>query len=321
MACGFYKFYGAICVESMQQSTDSPVPLILVTGAGGALGRALLIRLRNAGFRVRALVLPGFTADGAHEVVEGDVRDATSLLKATQGVQAVLHMAGIILSRSEGDFFLTNTLGTHNMIQASLEQGVERFIFVSSTSVEYEPRTAYAESKWQAEQFVRESSLHWSIVRPTLLVGKGGGVEFKMFCKLARLPFVPLPQGGVALKKPVHVDDLAQGLCQLLQAPAQRTHAIYSLAGLESISLADMLCAIATQNFSSSENGRPVKTIIAVPVLLCSLLASILDKLPLFRFSAAQGLEGLLQQATPSIESAERDFGYSPKILTGRWHT
>jgi len=287
---------------------------ILVTGAGGALGAALLGHLQNQGWWVRALVLPNTVPElaGANETCQGDVCEPSSLQSALTGVDVVLHMAGLILSRDANILQLVNTQGTCNMLTACAQAGIRRFVYVSSTSVEYPKRNAYAQSKWDAEQAVRASNLDWTIVRPTLLVGKGGGAEYNMFAKLVRWPLVALPAGGYARKRPVHVQDLAVGLVALLPNPATISNT-YSLAGCEVISLRRMLAELAYAN------QRPYPLVIPIPTWFLVPWAKLLDHFPL-RFSASQALMGLGEDAVPSIDDAVRDFGFAPKSVQGRWN-
>lgn len=285
---------------------------VLVTGAGGALGAALLRRLGKEGWWVRALIMQGqnFLTD-ADESVVGDVRNPQSILLALNGVDSVIHMAGVILSRRSGIFYEVNTQGTRNLVDCCRQLGVARFLQISSISVTYPLRNSYADSKWLAEQAVMDSGLHWTILRPTLLVGKGGGAEFQRFAGLVKRSLIPLPAGGSARKRPVHVDDLADGICAAL--PNQNTYGrIYAMGGASSYSLAEMLRAIA------EELGVCKPNILRIPAFLSRGIAHICDLLP-GKLSMKQTVQGLLQDADPSIAPAQQDFGYQPQPLLGRF--
>jgi uncharacterized protein YbjT (DUF2867 family) len=292
----------------------TPQSKLLVTGAGGALGSALLGQLRQDGWWIRALVLPGTAPLAmAHETVEADLCQADSLPRCLVGITHVLHMAGLILCNSAEQLFAVNREGTHHLVDSCMQAGIQRFVYVSSISVEYAHRNPYAESKWQAEQVVRASPLHWTIVRPTLLVGLGGGAEYRMFARLARWPVLALPAGGRARKRPVHVDDLAAGLCALLRAGAKTKGQCYALAGAEEHSLREMIASLA------QEQGYRTPTILVLPRLICHGAALLLDYLPGRTFSARQALMGFLDDAVPSITAAQQDFAYAPVPLAGRW--
>lgn len=285
---------------------------VLVTGADGALGRAVLGHFHKSGIAVRVLLMPGKPKPQyASECVWGDVRDFSAMQQAVKGVQIVIHMAGLILSQSPQLLHEVNALGTKNLIDACLQHGVNRFLYISSISVIYPHRNAYAESKWQAEEFVRNSGLAWTILRPTLLVGKGGGMEYLKFGKLIQFPLIPLPQNGRALKRPVHIQDLADGIFRALQS-AQTSGKIYALAGLEIYSLHQILCELA------KEQGISSPRILPLPLALANMVAKVMDVFP-GKLSARQTLMGLIENAAPEITEAQVDFGYAPQTLKGRW--
>ena len=98
--------------------------LVLVTGAAGEVGRRLVGRLACDGWRVRGLVLPGdplrARLDGtACEMVEGDIRRPETLVAAVAGVDAVLHLAAVILARNPADYDAINRRGTANLVAAA----------------------------------------------------------------------------------------------------------------------------------------------------------------------------------------------------------
>lgn len=153
---------------------------VLVTGAGGFLGVNLVWALRQHGFRVRALVRrpprgPQWQGVEDVEFVIGDVRDASSIARAFDGVTAVLHAAALtrVVPRPRREAFRVNVEGTHIVCTAALKAGVRRFVFTSSIStltpgtaenpaaedspVNREPIHApyYASKRW-AEQVVRD---------------------------------------------------------------------------------------------------------------------------------------------------------------------
>lgn len=112
--------------------------MILVTGATGHIGNVLVRLLLNRGELVRALVMPGEdpTPLGGLdvEIVEGDVLDYQSLVKAFTDIQVVYHLAGIIsiLPGKEPMVQVVNVIGTRNVIQAAQNTGVQRLVYTSS---------------------------------------------------------------------------------------------------------------------------------------------------------------------------------------------
>jgi predicted dehydrogenase/nucleoside-diphosphate-sugar epimerase len=173
-----------------------PAP-ILVTGASGFLGQALINRLRESGKKIRVLVrrpMPEWESDPDMQVIYGDLGDPIVVDRAVQGVEKVYHV-GAAMKGGRADFQRATVVGTQNVVDAALKYGVERVVYVSSiTLLDYaghrgapmnetspiEPhpdwRGAYTESKVHAERIVVDAiakGLRAVIVRPGQIFGPG----------------------------------------------------------------------------------------------------------------------------------------------------
>ncbi len=110
----------------------------LVTGATGHIGNVLVRSLNERGERVRAMIMPGEDPSPLNgldgEIVEADVLDYQSLLKAFKHIDVVYHLAGIISILPGKDNMLqaVNVIGTRNVIQAARTAGVRRLVYTSS---------------------------------------------------------------------------------------------------------------------------------------------------------------------------------------------
>jgi len=227
--------------------------VILVTGATGFLGRNLCPYLVGQGRQVRALVRP--TTDTAFldalgvEHCAGDVRDALSVRQAAQGCRYVVHAAGKFRfwGRRE-DFWRTNVQGTTNVLDAAVDAGMERLVYISTIAVvgaprsdqlldervRCEPQDDYQRSKLQAEQLIlkahRERGLPAIILRPGAYYGPWGRYAFnRMFFED---PLKGLPVGvhrGRRVTFPIFVPDLVP----VIEAALIRGRAgeIYNVAG------------------------------------------------------------------------------------------
>ncbi|MFN8644893.1 MAG: NAD-dependent epimerase/dehydratase family protein [Candidatus Binatia bacterium] len=167
---------------------------VLVTGAAGFLGGAIVARLRADGLRVRAFVRPGRAVD-ADERVEGDLRDRAALERAVVGVDFVVHAGARVATTGPWDEFeATNVGATKTLIEAATAAGVTRIVHVSSLSVYAVPaddvvitedspydegageRGAYARSKLLADQVAMAAGAAGApvtVIRPGLLFGPG----------------------------------------------------------------------------------------------------------------------------------------------------
>jgi nucleoside-diphosphate-sugar epimerase len=286
--------------------------LILVTGAAGEIGRRLVRRLASDGWRVRALVLPGdplrARLDGLGcEIVEGDVRQPAGLTAAAAGADTVLHLAAVILARDAGLYETVNRQGTANLLAAAAEAGVRHFVYVSSASVVYPRLTPYGRSKLAAERIVAgERRLAHTIVRPTLVYDETGGQEFMLFRRyLRRFPIVPFIGPGAALKRPVHAEDVVDGLARMAgnETAFGKT---YNLSGPESISLADLgKLVLALQGAE-----RPF---LHLPLPLCRTIAALLGRLMKDPPITPYAIAGFTNDADLDCAQATAELGYRPR--------
>jgi len=284
---------------------------LLITGAAGEMGRRLCARLRDAGWRLRALVLPGdpltagLSSTGC-EICEGDVRDPASLVAALEGVHTVFHLAAVILARDPAVYETVNHRGTANMVAAAAAAGVRHFVYVSSASVVYPVLTPYGRSKLAAEEIVRgEKRFDHTIVRPTLVYDATGGQEFMLFSNfLRRFPVVPFVGPGTAKKRPVFADDVVDGLARI--AGNETTYGkLYNLSGGEAVTLAE-LGRLLLDRLGES---RPF---LHLPVPLCRAVAAVMGRAMKDPPLTPYGIAGFINHADLDPSLAIEDLGYHP---------
>ncbi len=216
----------------------------LVTGATGMLGSHLVDVLMEVGIRVRAYVRPTSAADRLKalpvEIVYGDASDTEAIRCAVSGADLVFHAAGYLTASSPFEpgggsplYRATHVDFTNTLLAASLAAGVRRFVYVSSNSVydldapvptgedaPLQPISAYGRSKLEAEQLVRAwqaQGLDSTIVRPCVIYGPGDRHFLPLALRLARLPVLPLVNGGRNLFDLVYVRDVAELLLRASQ--------------------------------------------------------------------------------------------------------
>lgn len=219
---------------------DAPVPgaRVLVTGAAGFLGRALLNRLVSRGESVRVLIrrrsqeiesLPGV------HVVYGDLGDPQAIDRAVAGVNVVYHVGATMRGRGWPDFESGTVWGTRNIIESCLRHSVHRLVYVSSLSVldhashnartrldegaPTEPfpelRGAYTKSKLQAERAVVEAIRDRHLRAVILRLGQvcGPGAESVPPSGTIAIAGRWIVIGsGKALLPLVHVDDVVDAM-------------------------------------------------------------------------------------------------------------
>jgi uncharacterized protein YbjT (DUF2867 family) len=202
---------------------------VLVTGANGFVGSHVLPALVDAGHHVLAVVRD----DRAKQEVErrlttvqrqavtvrrGDVTKRETLPVALEGADAVVHLVAIPRDWDGGATLrLVNVEGTRNILVATKEAGVRRFIHLGALGVTDDPELHYASSKVKAMTLVRESGLDWTILSPSLLFGPRDGF-FNILASLVRMSpgIVPITGKGDARFQPLAIEDLARAAVQVL---------------------------------------------------------------------------------------------------------
>ncbi|MGQ4583639.1 DoxX-like family protein [Lysobacter sp. F60174L2] len=206
---------------------------VLLAGATGMIGQALLHRLRAAGHEV-VLGVRGVEAaqrqwPGA-PVVEldfsdpGQSRDWPALLA---GIDAVINAVGIFREQGSQTFDALHVKGPGALFEAAADAGVERIIQLSALGAEPGNEAAYLASKGRADAALLELDITATVVQPSLVFAPQGP-STRWFALLAALPVTPLPGGGKQRIQPVHLDDLVDAIVRLLdsESPPRRLHAV-----------------------------------------------------------------------------------------------
>ena len=194
---------------------------IAVTGATGFVGQALVDRALACDLDVSALARRPQEARDGVRWVEGSLSDRKALAGLVKGCEAVVHVAGVVNASRLAEFEEGNVAGTLAVIEAALDAGVPRLVFVSSLSAREPGLSAYSGSKARAEKLVRASALDWTIVRPPAIYGPRDRELFELF-RSAKWGVVPTPREGRS--SVIHVDDLARLLLALLPGGEGVTH-------------------------------------------------------------------------------------------------
>ena len=241
---------------------------VVVTGAAGFLGCHLIAELIERDAEIRALVRPGGSrlppeiADAVEEV-EVDLCRSESLKKHFEGVELVFHLAGRYLP-GKSDSLLeelrpSNVETTRNVVAASLEAGVSRFIHLSSCAAGEEsgrelvtedtgfPVTSYGISKKEGEKIFRDipiDRMAWTIFRPTVIFGEHRENPITRMASAIRSGRFIVFGNGENFVNFIYAGDVVSALLQ--SAEADVTHGkIYQLAD-EPIHFSELIEIIRT---------------------------------------------------------------------------
>ncbi len=241
----------------------------LITGGTGLVGHHLVAALQQRGDTIRALVLPAEDASWLEErgvaIYRGDVRDPTSLVAPSQGVDTVFHMAamqGVWLPIKE--YYAVNVTGTENVCRAALTAGVRRVVHVSSWTIygmsrgriltEKDPPAPWNDPYWitkaqgdlLVQRMVVEDHLPAVQIRPGTIFGAGDRLNFGRIAeKLLNNKGLVLGSGRNALPL-VYVTDVVQGLLLCADRPQAEGQA-YNITNDQQLTQQGFLSTIAQE--------------------------------------------------------------------------
>jgi len=221
--------------------------LVLITGATGQVGSALVSRLVDRGTPVRCLVRDPKRLGPERvrvQIALGDLTDPPSFRNAMRGVQTVVHLAASARDQHGGSIEELNAIATWRMVDAAERARVERFVYFSALGATTHHRTRLRRSKALAERVVRESALASTIFAPSLLYARGGR-WLDAHARMALLPAVPMSGLGRARFQPMWAPDAAD--CVLAALDGADPPARVELAGPDVLSHAEMV-RLATRN-------------------------------------------------------------------------
>lgn len=327
---------------------DHVVPLkgsVAVTGACGMLGRPLVRRLLEQGYRVTAIdvsdeltdpsAFPHDLDDVELNLVRADVRDGAAMTASLAGVDAVVHAAAALPSYSAADIADVDVRGTQTVLRAAAGGNVSRVVHVSSTAVyglpqqvptpedaPFGPVDSYSRAKIGAElacRAAREQGLTVAVLRPKTFLGPQRLGLFAMLFQWADEGHsFPLLDGGKHRCQMLDVDDLVDAVLAALTGPADRVNTDFNVAADDFGDLADDFQAV----LDVAGYGRSVRSI---PTSFA---------LPVLRMFAAAGLSPvygrllhkLCQDSFVSTDRARLVLGVEPRwsnratiLRTYRW--
>lgn len=224
--------------------------MLLLTGATGRVGAALLPRLVQRGEPVRCLVRDPRRLGPERvrvQIALGDLGDPASFRHALRGVRTVVHLAATERDQPHATIEEIDGIATWRLLRAAEAAGVERFIFLSPLGASRQHRSRVHRAKALAEAAVRESSLSTTTLRCSLIYAPGD-TKLALLDLLSLLPVVPVTTTmGSAKVQPVWADDVAACVAAVLEEGPE----VADIAGPETLTFR---AAVAR---ALAANGRP----------------------------------------------------------------
>lgn len=281
---------------------------VCVIGGSGFVGRHLVHRLSAQRYLVRVptrrrkranpiILLP--TVD----VVEANVHEETALAGLVRGMDAVIHLAGVLHEgRGDVSFEQTHVALTRKTIAACQANGVRRYVHMSALGANISGPSRYQRTKGEAEVLVRASGLDWTIFRPSVIFGRDDRFLNLFATLLKYLPVMFLGSPGVRFQ-PVYVEDVANAFVHCL--PERETFGLaYELCGPGTYTLRELVALVG----EITGHGRPI---IGLSDALSYLQAFALELAPVKLLTR----DNYYSMKVDNVGSQPFPFGFQPAAI------
>lgn len=201
-------------------ASDSFLAMLLLTGATGQVGSALLPRLLARGLQVRCLVRDTRrlgTQRVRVQIALGDLADPPSFRNAMRGVDTVVHLASAIRDQPQGSIEELNAIATWRMVEAARQTGVKRFLFFSALGASPHHRCRFFRAKALAEQAVVEAGIDCVVFAPSIVYAPRDR-WLTLIERLSLLGFTPISGNGRATFQPIWAEDVADCVASAIAA-------------------------------------------------------------------------------------------------------
>jgi len=318
---------------------------VLVTGATGFTGGHLCERLVAQGHQVRALVREKSSVDFLNrlkvEIVYGNLCDPASLHCAVRQVDLVYHIAAIFRQAGVPSelYWKVNIEGVRNLLEASVQNGVRRFVHCSTVGVHghvtqppgneetpYNPGDLYQRTKLEgekvAQRYMNEGKIALTIFRPAGIYGPRDFRFLKLFRAIKKHRFVMLGKGIVNYHL-TYIDDLVDGIIRC-GTKEKAIGKIYILGGRGYLSLNQLVMLIADElNVLRPRLHLPLWPFYVAGALCETLCKPLGIEPPLYR----RRIDFFKKNRAFDSTKAMTDLGFQPKIdvregihLTAQWY-
>jgi uncharacterized protein YbjT (DUF2867 family) len=251
---------------------------VTVIGGTGFLGRRVVQRLLERDFSVRVAsrhpertgaLFPGVRL--GIESIHADINDDRSVAAAVAAVEGVVNAVSLYVESGQETFHSVHITGAARVARLAREAGVERFIHVSGIGSDAGSTSPYIRSRGEGERLVREAFPAATLIRPSVMFGRGDAFVSPVARMLRHLPIFPLFGHGRTQLQAAHVEDVAEAIARAMQTTQSRM--CYELGGPRIYTYRSLLEVIARHL-----GKKPL--LVPMPFALWHALAYVAEMLP-----------------------------------------
>ena len=269
---------------------------IAITGAAGFVGRHLINRLISEGHETVSIDVR-YPAMEAGIFINSDLSDVGKLNEAFRDCEVVAHCAGINHEHGAQTFQRVHVEGTRNVVEAAKAVGVRKVVLMSFLRARPDCDSPYHESKWEAEEIVRNSGLDYTVIKAGVVYGRGDHLLDHLSHALLTLPIFALVGLKQRSVRPLAIEDLVYVMRAAIVDRRLKSQTV-ALLGAEEIYLSE-----AVRRVALVLGKQPL--MIPVPVWCHKLMAQVFEwtmKIPLASLAQIKILsEGVAEPASPVV--------------------
>jgi uncharacterized protein YbjT (DUF2867 family) len=299
---------GSIKSVAQHHLTDPGMNCATVFGGTGFVGRRVVRHLRESGTRVRVISRHrGRAGDDGIEQVAADAHDERSVEATLAGADGAVNAISLYVEHGIDTFHSVHVEAAGMIARAARQAGIRRFVHISGIGADTSSPSPYIRSRGEGEATVRAAFPGAVIVRPAVMFAADDAFLTTILRLLRSLPAYPIFGDGRTRLQPVHADDVAAAIAQIMRQ-SHNPSPVYELAGPRVYSYDEMLRTIAR---IAGLRRVPMR----IPFGLWDTLATLAERLPQPPLTRNQ--VELMQIDTTASENLPgfRSFGISPRSL------